>query len=89
MHSCKTIFCRLNGPTDVSRFDPNVTSDTRDSGKTVNADFRFEFVDDSDSGEGCDDDDAGYVDGFNYVDPKLVPAGNVETSKSGDPKNRT
>jgi len=64
----------------VSRFDASVTSDTKESGKTVRADFHdppFEFAEDSDSGEGgFSEEDCSippnFVQGFNYVDPRLA-----------------
>ena len=87
---------RLKGPSDVSRFDSSVTSDLKESGKTVRAVFQFppfEFAEDSDSGEGgCDDDctPENFVHGFNYVDPKLLLTSNVDakllTSPSVDQK---
>jgi hypothetical protein len=95
----------LNGPSDVSRFDSTVTSDTKENGKTVRAEFDFlpqcVFADDSDcdSGEGgCEDECTAenFVHGFNYVDPRLIDDMNVETSQVVDAnivdvlsKNRT
>jgi hypothetical protein len=86
----------LKGPSDVSRFDSSVTSDLKESGKTVRAVFQFppfEFAEDSDSGEGgCYDDctPENFVHGFNYVDPKLLLTSNVDakllTSPSVDQK---
>ena len=79
----------MNGPSDVSRFDSTVTSDTKENGKTVRADFDFlpqcVFADDSDSGEGgCDDEDCtpeNFLHGFNYVDPQLIVDMNVDAAK--------
>ena len=73
----------------MSRFDSTVTSDTKESGKTVRADFlpQCVFADDSDSGE-CEDDDCtpeNFVHGFNYVDPRLI-AEMKESSKNVEAK---
>ena len=83
------VVSRLLGPDDVSRFDAQVTSDTKESGKTVKAEYRFpgsKFVEDSDSGEGCDVDadvdDASYVHDFNYIDPRFMASAPASASAS-------
>ena len=83
----------------MSRFDTSVTSDNKDSGKTVKAEFRVPdlySINDSDSGEGCDMDDGYFIEGFDYIDPKLMKSSPKKVeSKVGEKelegglKNRT
>lgn len=60
---------------DISRFDPTVTSDSKDIGKVIHADFRnsLDVPDESDdSGAGGDDHAlSNFVSGFDFVDPRI------------------
>ncbi len=66
---------KLNFLGDISRFDPTVTSDSKDIGKVIHADFRssLDIPDESDdSGAGVDDHAlSNFVSGFDFVDPRI------------------